>query len=69
MALTHSSCHSGDKRRNRELITNADEAVLDYEKLEHVGDGLLSRRHSLPSLTDVAVEVLMGSRGDRDAST
>lgn len=42
MALTHSSCHSGDKRRNRELITNEDEAVLDYEKLEHVGDGLLS---------------------------
>lgn len=41
MALTHSSSHSGDKRRNRELITDEAEAALDYEKLEHVGDGLL----------------------------
>jgi dsRNA-specific ribonuclease len=42
LALTHSSAHSGDKARKRDLIYNQAEAVLDNEKLEHVGDGLLS---------------------------
>lgn len=42
LALTHSSAHSGDRTRKRDLIYNQAEAVLDNEKLEHVGDGLLS---------------------------
>jgi hypothetical protein len=42
LALTHSSAHAGDKARKRDLIYNQAEAVLDNEKLEHVGDGLLS---------------------------
>ena len=42
LALTHSSAHAGDKTRKRDLIYNHAEAVLDNEKLEHVGDGLLS---------------------------
>jgi dsRNA-specific ribonuclease len=43
LALTHSSNHAGQSSRKRDLIYNQAEAVLDNEKLEHVGDGLLSK--------------------------
>jgi hypothetical protein len=59
LALTHSSNHSGQKSRKRDLIFNEHEAVLDNEKLEHVGDGLLSTSDPCPAFCLYLVFLLL----------